>query len=228
MSPHNTKAQIDYIITRKKWHNSIMNAEAYNTFSNVGSDHRVVTTRIRLSLRAPKVAKEKVIRYNWRELESCPQLQTKYAVKIKNRFEALECDSDNITEKYDHFVEANKRAAETCLNPLPRTRKTNRSSDVRIQKAREEVETAYRDHVKICNETSKEVYEGKKQKLYSTYQQVEEEELDEQIKQVEGAHASQQHNKSWKLINTISGRKTAQASKIKEESEAYTGLAWAL
>ena len=48
---------------------------------------------------------------------------------------------------------------------------------------------------------------------------MEEEELDEQIKEVEGAHASQQHNKCWKLINTISGRKTAQASKIKGESE---------
>ncbi|KAJ8366611.1 hypothetical protein AAFF_G00348450 [Aldrovandia affinis] len=45
---------IDYILVRQKWRNSILNAEPYSTFSSVGSDHRVVSMRVRLSLRVPK------------------------------------------------------------------------------------------------------------------------------------------------------------------------------
>ena len=43
--------QIHYIIIRMKWKNSLLNAELYN-FSSIGSDHRIVSSRIRLSLQA--------------------------------------------------------------------------------------------------------------------------------------------------------------------------------
>ncbi|XP_060771655.1 craniofacial development protein 2-like [Neoarius graeffei] len=48
------KCQLDYLLVRKKWRNSILNAEAYNSFSSLGSDHRVVGMKVRLSLRVPK------------------------------------------------------------------------------------------------------------------------------------------------------------------------------
>ena len=53
-SPRNDKFQIDYILVRRKWRNSILNSEAFSSFSSVGSDHRIVTAKIRLSLRSPK------------------------------------------------------------------------------------------------------------------------------------------------------------------------------
>ena len=57
MSPNKTTHQIDYILTRKKWRRSIINSEAYGSFSSLGSDHRVVSATVRLSLRAPKKQK---------------------------------------------------------------------------------------------------------------------------------------------------------------------------
>ncbi|XP_071942763.1 craniofacial development protein 2-like [Antedon mediterranea] len=48
--PHGMKAQLDYMLVNKKWINSIVNSEAYNTFEGVSSDHRIVSTKIRLSL----------------------------------------------------------------------------------------------------------------------------------------------------------------------------------
>ncbi|XP_059181661.1 craniofacial development protein 2-like [Centropristis striata] len=51
-----TVRQLDYILVRQKWRSSILNAEPYSTFSSVGSDHRVVSMRVRLSLRVPKQA----------------------------------------------------------------------------------------------------------------------------------------------------------------------------
>ena len=46
-----SKAQIDYLFINRKWENSAMNCEAYSTFEGVSSDHRIVTAKIRLSLR---------------------------------------------------------------------------------------------------------------------------------------------------------------------------------
>ena len=48
---NNSKAQIYYIFINKKWKNSVMNCEAYSSFEGVSSDHRIVTAKIRLSLR---------------------------------------------------------------------------------------------------------------------------------------------------------------------------------
>ena len=48
---NNSKAQIDYVLINKKWKNSAMNCEAYFSFEGVSFDHRIVTAKIRLSLR---------------------------------------------------------------------------------------------------------------------------------------------------------------------------------
>ena len=48
---NNTKAQIDYVLINKKWKNSAMNCEAYSSFEGVSTNDRIVTAKIRLSLR---------------------------------------------------------------------------------------------------------------------------------------------------------------------------------
>ena len=45
------KTQVDYILIRRKWKNSLHNCEAYSSFSSVGSDHRILTAKLKLSLR---------------------------------------------------------------------------------------------------------------------------------------------------------------------------------
>ena len=46
--------QLDYILTCRKWRNTARNVEAFNYFHTLRSHHRVVTSSIKLSLRAPK------------------------------------------------------------------------------------------------------------------------------------------------------------------------------
>ena len=50
MYPCCRKYQLDYILIRKKWRNSITNVEAYSTFSSIGSD-RIISSKVRLSIR---------------------------------------------------------------------------------------------------------------------------------------------------------------------------------
>ncbi|XP_068716093.1 craniofacial development protein 2-like [Montipora foliosa] len=52
--PSESRSQIDYILIRKKWRNSIINCQAYSSFSSIGSDHRIVSCTTCLSLRSSK------------------------------------------------------------------------------------------------------------------------------------------------------------------------------
>ena len=54
--PKGDRAQLDYILFRKKWRNCEKDSRAYSTFSSVGSDHRVVSATLKLSLRVSKKA----------------------------------------------------------------------------------------------------------------------------------------------------------------------------
>ena len=52
--PNGERAQIDYVLVRKKWQNSIKECRPYSSFFSVGSDHRIVTADVKLSLRVSK------------------------------------------------------------------------------------------------------------------------------------------------------------------------------
>ena len=74
------KREIDYILINTKWKNSTLNCEAYNTFFTVGSDHRILTTKLRLSLRQSKSSK----------MQNVPQVSNDTAEKRRAVFEALD------------------------------------------------------------------------------------------------------------------------------------------
>ena len=48
---NNTEAKIDYILINNKWNNNTLNCKAYSSFVGVSSNHWIVMTKIRLSLR---------------------------------------------------------------------------------------------------------------------------------------------------------------------------------
>ena len=58
------------------------------------------------------------------------------------------------------------------------------------------------------------------------YNTIQEEELDEMIKQVETADNRQKHKESWELINKITGRKTAKKGLIKGNSKEERVNRW--
>ena len=68
--PSGARAQIDYILFRKKWRNSVKDARAYSSFSSVGSDHRIVSAKVKLSLRSSKEAKPHPMKtIDWKEVQ---------------------------------------------------------------------------------------------------------------------------------------------------------------
>ena len=218
VSPGGNKYQLDYILVRKKWKNSLKNVEAYNTFASVGSDHRIVSARMKLSLRKSKTMPGKK-QPDWSLLCTDSDLQKQYSIEVRNRFEPLEIAEESATEKYDRFINANREAAEKVIPRKKRTRKTNISSDPRVITAREKIKKEYDTYQKDTSDENRSAYKAAKSNLQKAYNLVEGEMLTNQIKKVENAHANCKHGMSWKIINEITGRKSTVRGQLKGDTQ---------
>ena len=56
----------------------------------VGSDHRILTTKLRLSLRLSKSSTTKKVRYGWRKLLTDGNIKELYTAEVNNRFQAFQ------------------------------------------------------------------------------------------------------------------------------------------
>ena len=113
---NNTKAQIDYVLINKKWKNSAMNCEAYSSFEGVSTDHRIVTAKIRLSLRKNAKRTATTKHYDWALLNN-RDIRDKYVLELRNRFETLQEKTEKSTpnDEYENFVNAHLEAAAKCI-----------------------------------------------------------------------------------------------------------------
>ena len=114
MYPNGVKSQLDYILLNKKWRNSALNSEPYNIFTSVDSDHGIVTSKVRLSLRMHKNKSRKKINYDWKRLIADIEIKMQYTVEVRNRFQALQFDNETESSDviYNNIIKANSKAAE--------------------------------------------------------------------------------------------------------------------
>ena len=97
--PKGDRHLIDYILVNSKWINSVKNAEAYSSFASVGSNHRIVTMIVILSLRVtiPPMSKKS---YDWKLLRSDHDLQSSFKIVLRNRFSQLYVEEASATDQY--------------------------------------------------------------------------------------------------------------------------------
>ena len=113
---NNSKAQIDYVFINKKWKKSAMNSGAY-------SDHRIVKTTLRLSLRKNATRTATTKHYDWALLNN-RDIRDKYALELRNRFETLQEKTEKGTpnDEYENFVEPHIEAVSKCIPTKPTTK----------------------------------------------------------------------------------------------------------
>ena len=107
-----TKAQIDYVFINQKWKNSAVNCKAYSSFKGVSSGHRIVTAKIRLSLRKNTTRTTNTIHYDWSLLNN-KDIRYKYVLALRNKFDAQREKKETYTpnDEYENFVNAHEEAA---------------------------------------------------------------------------------------------------------------------
>ncbi|KAJ8413165.1 hypothetical protein AAFF_G00091610 [Aldrovandia affinis] len=202
------RRQLDYILVRRKWRKSILNAESYSTFDSVGSDHRVVAARLRL--RVPKSAPR--ARPDWEAFAGSPELQANYTAEVRGRLHLLAEEGEPTT--YERFLSASEEATRKWVPTKGRHRASPRSKHPEVVRARTRVEEARRSFEREGTAESQEELNGAKQQLFSTYDRIKGEELMEKVKKVETVHGERRYKESWKVINEMSGRKRSREGQL--------------
>ena len=80
-----------------------MNWEAYSSFEDVSSDHRIVTITT-------------TVHYDWPLLNN-KVISHKYTLTLRNKFDALQeiSESPTANDEYENFVNAHLEAAAECM-----------------------------------------------------------------------------------------------------------------
>ena len=136
-----------YVFINKKWKNSAMNCEAYSSFEGVSSDHRIVTAKLRLSLRKNATRTATTKHYDWALLNN-RDIRDKYVLELRNRFETLQEKTEKGTpnDEYENFVDAHLEAALKCIPTKPRTKYRVPWETLVVREKRAHVKTASKSY----------------------------------------------------------------------------------
>ncbi|XP_066922050.1 uncharacterized protein [Clytia hemisphaerica] len=194
-SPSNQLSQIDYILCRKCWRNSIHDCQVHSSSDPVGSDHRIVVSKCKLSLRSTK--KKPLNRLNWNILEN-PAIATAVENKIQTKW--TECT----TKDYKHFSEICMAA---CMNHLPVKKKTKDSEPISITNARRQVLQS-----KITD------LQRNQTNLKNVYVREEDIRITHILNQANKSESTDGLRNAWKLVKELSGKKKAPSVSIKSNN----------
>ena len=147
-----------------------MNCEAYSSFEGVSSDHRIVTAKVRLSLRKKTTRKATTKHYDWALLNN-RDIRDKYALELRNRSEALQKKTEKGTpnDEYENFVEAHLEAAAKCIPTKPRTRYRVPWETLAVREKRALVKTASKSYRKNPTNTNARKLEKAQYQLTGIY-----------------------------------------------------------
>ena len=222
-----SKAQIDYVLINRKWKNSAMNCEAHSSFEGVSSDHRIVTAKVRLSLRKNATRKATTKHYDW-ALFNNRDIRDKYALELRNRFEALQEKAEKGTpnDEYESFVEAHLEAAAKCIPTKPRTKYRVPWETLAVREKRALVKTASKSYQKNPTNTNARKLEKAQHQITGKYLKEQAEYIQNQIDKIRDSVEDRQSRIAWQTINEVSRRKSTAKAKLKAASQQERVKLW--
>ena len=197
--PSGQRAQLDYMIFRRKWKNSIKDTRSYSSFSTVGSDHRIVSSYVKLSLRASKKSKPHPMKsIDWKEVSFNPTLSKSFSVSVYNKFEALSGDIDlnfdNINDIYSNLISATESVAKDMLPVKPRGKQNKSKNCPSVESARAHLKKLSLDHHRNPSKAKKKALELAKKKLDEAYLKAEADFIEGKIQDISSLHISNRHH----------------------------------
>ena len=216
------KAQLDYISVNKKWINSVQNCEAYNSFEGVSSDHRIVSIKVQLSLRANKKKSSIKPPFDWKQLSSNADIRNKFTITLQNRFSQLQNeDNDNIipNNTYINFMNAHKQAAEDFIPLKHKTKRKVPWENEIVEQKRECLKMLANLKNKTPTSTNIRNYRKARQELEETYNIEQHKYIQEQIETIRNAAENKQSSLTWQTVNEVTGRKRSTQAKLKASSQ---------
>jgi hypothetical protein len=188
-SPKGDLAQIDFCLYRKRWRNSINDCQAFSSSNPIGSDHRIVSTKIHLSVRTPKLVSRKQL--YWRAISEDLDLANTIDTTISQTFEDLPEPQKN----YTSFVKICNRIGIEKLPPKPPYEPAP-VDNIQVSKAR-----------KATLRSSTKNLQAAQTQLKRTYDKCEDERISKTLLAFETKSLAEQ-KKAWKLVRELSGKKS--------------------
>ena len=227
--PNGARAQLDYIFFRKKWRNSIKDSRSYSSFSSIGSDHRIVSATIKLSLRSSKRSKPHPMKtIDWRKVAQDKILSHQFAVEVKNRFELLhdEINQDNVDESYTSLSKLTQEVAKEMLPRKAKSTKYQPSTAACVEQAREKLKHISTEYHRSPSALLKVSLELAKRSLDEAYLQAEADFINGKISNIASLHISKQHHAAWNTISEISGKRSKTTVRLKGGSQSKRLANW--
>jgi exonuclease III len=224
--PKRSKHQIDFVLWRKKWINSVKNCQAYNTMSAVGSDHRIVTCFVKISYRVnKKVASDPLSKVNWKILAHNHDLRYEYAVEVNNRYDAL-LHENSKEHDYPLLMDAVTTTALRMLPKKVKKKQNNPYNDPNIKSHREKLQLASLKHRMGPSFETKDNLEAAKKDLDSVYTAATKRFVDETAARLDSTHEEYRHSTSWQIVRELSGNNSAPYNKIPGENSTERLKVW--
>jgi hypothetical protein len=179
--------------------------------------------KVRLSLRAPKTNPRIV--YDWKTFAADSEMQEKYTVEVRNRFQILE-DEEDPSSRYQRFIEANMEATRTCVPRRKRVKASSSSKHPDIVQAREKMEEASRKLEETGSDENREQLKEAKELLFNTYDRLKEEKAIEACDRIQAAHGDGRYSEAWKVVNEMTERKKAKEGQVAGASPEERVATW--
>ena len=224
--PKRSRHQIDFILWRKKWCNSVKNCQAFNTMQTVGSDHRIITCFVQASYRVNKAPPSDPLRkVDWSSITNNSQLSYDYSVKVKNRYSALLQEHDTDAD-YGLLMDC---VSSTALEILPTKRskkRVNPYNDPDIAHQRNVLKDASLSHRTSPSFSTKDSLEKAKKNLDKAYTAATERYVKQKTASLEEMNPEHRHRSSWHVIRELTACNTVPFSKIPGDSSEERLNVW--
>ena len=198
---------------------SALNFEVYNTFSTIGSDHRILLAKLRLSLRQSKSSSNKKVRYDWSKLLTGNSIKELYTVEVNNRFPALQNLEENVKNSNTIYTNTISAHEDVATKYVPVQNKVKQHvqwlNDDIVEKRKAILEALdYCNHVK----TRSSVKKLEDAKILEAYFKEQEDYAQGKMVKIIAAADHQKSKIVWETVIEFTGRKETNKSRIKAES----------
>ena len=120
----------------------------------MSSDHRIVTAKIRLSLRSNTARTTITVLFDWSLLNNW-DIRDKYKLTLRNKFDALQEISEALTPNDEYnFVNAHLEAAAECIPTKQRAKTRITCETLAVRKKRADMKTASKGNRKNPTNTN--------------------------------------------------------------------------
>ena len=224
---NNSKAQIDYVLINKKWKNSAMNCEADSSFEGVSSNHRIVSAKIRLSLRRNAKWTATTKHYDWALLNN-RDIRDKYVLELRNRFETLQEKTEKSTpnDEYENFINAHLEAAAKRIPTKLKIKYRVPWETLAVREKQALVKTASKNYRKNPTNTNARKLKMAQYQLAGIYIKEQTEYIQNQIDKIRDSVEDRQSRIAWQTINEVSRRKSTAKANLKAANQQERIKLW--